>query len=110
MRLFPPTVGIWFTNQSDEVRVRYLPIHPHAPRHPAPSCDPTPKITHPLREYSNLDKTKQVFKKLKENYEEEPYPSQTRMEELAVEFGAPDWTKIENFYKNMQLKHQETFQ
>ena len=40
----------------------------------------------------------------------EPYPSQTRMEELAVEFGAPDWTKIENFYKNMQLKHQETFQ
>lgn len=51
-----------------------------------------------------------MFKKLKENYEEEPYPSQTRMEELAAEFGAPDWTKIENFYKNMQLKHQETFQ
>jgi hypothetical protein len=51
VRLFPPTVGIWFTNQSDEVRARYLPIHPHAPRRPAPSCDPTPKITHPLREY-----------------------------------------------------------
>ena len=51
-----------------------------------------------------------MFKKLKENYEDEPYPSQTRMEELAVAFGAPDWTKIENFYKNMQLKHQETFQ
>ena len=47
---------------------------------------------------------------MKENYEEEPYPSQTRMEELAVELDAPDWTKIENFYKNMQLKHQETFQ
>ena len=27
VRLFPPTVGIWFTNQSDEVRARYLPIH-----------------------------------------------------------------------------------
>ena len=64
---------------------------------------------HPLIFISNLE-LKQVFKKLKENYEEEPYPSQTRMEELAVEFGAPDWTKIENFYKNMQLKHQETFQ
>ena len=68
-RMFPPTVGIWFTNQGDE-----------------------------------------VFKKLKAYYEEEPYPTQERMEELAEEFGAPDWTKIENFFKNMQLKHQEQFQ
>jgi|TARA_B100000405_G_scaffold50130_1_gene33123 hypothetical protein len=51
-----------------------------------------------------------VFKKLKAYYEEEPYPTQERMEELAEEFGAPDWTKIENFFKNMQLKHQEQFQ
>ena len=53
---------------------------------------------------------RQVFKKLKAYYEEEPYPTQERMEELAEEFGAPDWTKIENFFKNMQLKHQEQFQ
>jgi hypothetical protein len=32
------------------------------------------------------------------------------MEELATELGAPDYKKIESFYVNMRLKHQETFQ
>jgi hypothetical protein len=32
------------------------------------------------------------------------------MEELAKEFGAPDYEKIESFFKNMRIKHQEAFQ
>ena len=81
------------------------------PRHAAPSSHPMPerlvlRICFPTHPHSR----RQVFKKLKAYYEEEPYPTQERMEELAEEFGAPDWTKIENFFKNMQLKHQEQFQ
>jgi|TARA_B110001469_G_scaffold124872_1_gene139281 hypothetical protein len=29
---------------------------------------------------------------------------------LAVQYGAPDYTKIESFFLNMRIKHQETFQ
>ena len=106
--MFPPTVGIWFTNQGDEVCARIDPRRSRDTPRPRPIRCPRicPEIcfpTHPLSQ-------RQVFKKLKAYYEEEPYPTQERMEELAEEFGAPDWTKIDNFFKNMQLKHQEQFQ
>lgn len=108
--MFPPTVGIWFTNQGDEVRARIDPRRSRAPRLAATSSHRCPRfcteICFPIYPLSQ----RQVFKKLKAYYEEEPYPTQERMEELAEEFGAPDWTKIDNFFKNMQLKHQEQFQ
>ena len=43
-------------------------------------------------------------------YEEEPYPTREAMEAIAKEVGAPDWTKIYSFYKNMHVKHQEEYQ
>jgi hypothetical protein len=32
------------------------------------------------------------------------------MEAMAKQYGAPDYAKIESFFVNMRLKHQETFQ
>jgi hypothetical protein len=32
------------------------------------------------------------------------------MEAMAKQYGAPDSAKIESFFVNMRLKHQETFQ
>ena len=104
--MFPPTVGIWFTNQGDEVRARS--VGPATRRALVPS-DAREFVLRFVSQHT-LSRKRQVFKKLKALYDEEPYPTQERMEELAEEFGAPDWTKIENFFKNMQLKHQEQFQ
>ena len=39
-----------------------------------------------------------------------PYPTREAMEAIAKEVGAPDWTKIDSFYKNMHVKHQEEYQ
>lgn len=50
------------------------------------------------------------MEKLAEIYYQEPYPSKERMEELAKEFNAPDYQKIESFFINMRIKHQEAFQ
>ena len=50
------------------------------------------------------------MEKLVEVYNQEPYPSKERMEELAKEFNAPDYQKIESFFINMRIKHQECFQ
>jgi hypothetical protein len=48
--------------------------------------------------------------KLAEIYDQDPYPTAARMEELAKQFNAPDQGKIESFFNNMRLKHQEAFQ
>ena len=32
------------------------------------------------------------------------------MTQLAKQYNAPDYTKIESFFINMRIKHQETFQ
>jgi hypothetical protein len=48
--------------------------------------------------------------KLTELYIEEPYPTVERMEEIAKDVGAPDYKKIESFFVNMHLKHQERHQ
>ena len=36
--------------------------------------------------------------------------TQKAMEAMAKQYGAPDYAKIESFFVNMRLKHQETFQ
>lgn len=51
-----------------------------------------------------------MIEKLAEIYDKDPYPSKERMEELAKEFNAPDHQKIESFFINMRIKHQEAFQ
>ena len=52
----------------------------------------------------------QLIEKLTAHYEEDPYPSDEAMEAMAKQYGAPDSAKIESFFVNMRLKHQETFQ
>jgi len=52
----------------------------------------------------------QLIEKLTAHYEEDPYPSVEAMEAMAKQYGAPDYAKIESFFVNMRLKHQETFQ
>ena len=66
----------------------------------------TPKNRHFVRFFFSL----QLVEKLTAHYEEDPYPSVEAMEAMAKQYGAPDYAKIESFFVNMRLKHQETFQ
>ena len=73
-----------------------------APRDPRPS-NRSPASPPPIR-------SPQLMDKLTELYIEEPYPTVERMEEIAKDVGAPDYKKIESFFVNMRLKHQERHQ
>lgn len=88
--------------RDDEYRARRaFPRARHARERPR--LEPTKSLT-------NHDSRTQLIDILVEHFTKDAYPSKERMEELAAELGAPDYKKIESFYVNMRLKHQETFQ
>jgi len=109
--LFYPTPGLWFTNQGREVRAarraRGARHRPPLARDGAAPRDPRPSNRSPA---SPPPRSPQLMDKLTELYIEEPYPTVERMEEIAKDVGAPDYKKIESFFVNMRLKHQERHQ
>ena len=66
----------------------------------------TPKNRHFVRFFFSRSSSRSSPRSL----EEDPYPSVEAMEAMAKQYGAPDYAKIESFFVNMRLKHQETFQ
>ena len=88
-------------------RARGARRHPLLARRRRASGSPT---LEPLTRVPPAPRSPQLMDKLTELYIEEPYPTVERMEEIAKDVGAPDYKKIESFFVNMRLKHQERHQ
>ena len=96
-------------DRQDEAEMAALEARTAVPRSRdgAAPRDPRPSNRSPA---SPPPRSPQLMDKLTELYVEEPYPTVERMEEIAKDVGAPDYKKIESFFVNMRLKHQERHQ
>jgi hypothetical protein len=112
--MFYPPKGLWFTNHGQEVRAarrRRRRLRSRRSR-----VDRTDLVvarcqkTEPTEPKKNNPRRAQFIQMMMKKYEEEPYPTREAMEAIAKEVGAPDWTKIDSFYKNMHVTHQEEYQ
>jgi cytochrome c553 len=114
--MFYPTKGLWFTNQGQEVRAARRRRRLRSRRSRVDRTDLV--VARCQKNRGNRQPKKnnppsaraQFIQMMMKKYEEEPYPTREAMEAIAKEVGAPDWTKIDSFYKNMHVKHCEEYQ
>ena len=93
-RLFLPTPGLWFSNQSDEVRCCSASVRPRGRR--ASGAPARELVTRPVRRRtsSRLAATAQVLAALQAEYERDPYPSASDLERIAQKVNAPGVSQV----------------
>ena len=94
-RLFTPTPGLWFSNQSDEVRCCDTAARPLGRRESgAPAHEPVTRPAAATTSRHASPSPPQVFAALQAEYDREPYPSASDMERIAQKVNAPGVSQV----------------